>query len=232
MPDSMLHGRPGVRLFSYKMTNDSGFAPNPFWGLLTLATCKPRIREKKKKDDWIAGFTSTELCGDPVGHERLVYLMQVSRKASIAEYFRDSEFAIKIPSERSLRHRCGDNIYRPRHGKAVTPRDFDQLENDNHYDDIGGCVVGESRAHDVSGRYVLISERFVYFGSKALVIPADVRPRVPKGQSSNGSLTYDEERAQRFIDYVDYVLAIADGKRVVGPPHKWPTDDESWQDGA
>ena len=30
-----------VRLFSYKMTNDSGFAPNPFGLTLTLATCKP-----------------------------------------------------------------------------------------------------------------------------------------------------------------------------------------------
>ena len=27
-----------MRLFSYKMTNDSGFAPNPFGHTLTLAT--------------------------------------------------------------------------------------------------------------------------------------------------------------------------------------------------
>nr|WP_269667332.1 hypothetical protein [Polaromonas naphthalenivorans] len=26
------------------MTHDSGFAPNPFHGTLTLATCKPGIR--------------------------------------------------------------------------------------------------------------------------------------------------------------------------------------------
>ena len=29
-----------MRLFAYKMTHDTGFAPNPFWGYLTLATCK------------------------------------------------------------------------------------------------------------------------------------------------------------------------------------------------
>ncbi|WP_198140678.1 Nmad2 family putative nucleotide modification protein [Polaromonas naphthalenivorans] len=28
----------------YLMTHDSGFAPNPFHGTLTLATCKPGIR--------------------------------------------------------------------------------------------------------------------------------------------------------------------------------------------
>jgi Nucleotide modification associated domain 2 len=61
-----------MRLFSYKMTNDSGFAPNPFWGRLTLATCKPEIRKAKRVGDWIAGFTSRELCRDPIGSERLV----------------------------------------------------------------------------------------------------------------------------------------------------------------
>jgi hypothetical protein len=34
-----------VRLFSCKMTNDSGFAPNPFFGALTMATCKPGMRK-------------------------------------------------------------------------------------------------------------------------------------------------------------------------------------------
>ncbi|MGE3595803.1 MAG: hypothetical protein AB7N70_09645 [Dehalococcoidia bacterium] len=42
---------------SYKMTHDTGFAPNPFWGCLTLATCKPGIRQTRGPGDWIAGFT-------------------------------------------------------------------------------------------------------------------------------------------------------------------------------
>jgi hypothetical protein len=40
------------------MTNDSGFAPNPFWGILTLPTRKASMRRSKKIGDWIAGFTS------------------------------------------------------------------------------------------------------------------------------------------------------------------------------
>ena len=50
-----------IRLFSYKLTNDGGFAPNPFWGALTLATCKPQIRLSKRIGDWIAGFSSGTL---------------------------------------------------------------------------------------------------------------------------------------------------------------------------
>ena len=42
----------------YKMTHDTGFAPNPFHGVLTLATCKPKIRACRKADDWVAGFAT------------------------------------------------------------------------------------------------------------------------------------------------------------------------------
>jgi hypothetical protein len=63
-----------MSLVSYKMTHDSGFAPNPFHGYLTLATCKPGIRRSgsRRVGDWIAGFTSAALCGDAVGRNVLV----------------------------------------------------------------------------------------------------------------------------------------------------------------
>ena len=40
MRKRLVRGR--VRLFACKMTRDTGFAPNPFWGYLTLATRKPQ----------------------------------------------------------------------------------------------------------------------------------------------------------------------------------------------
>ena len=43
-----------MRLFSYKMTSDTGFAPNPFGRRLTLATCKPMIRQSTHEGDWVA----------------------------------------------------------------------------------------------------------------------------------------------------------------------------------
>ena len=60
-----------MRLFSYKMTHDSGFAPNPFGRTLTLATCKPQIRLHKSVDDWIAGFTSRTLAGHGIPVSRI-----------------------------------------------------------------------------------------------------------------------------------------------------------------
>lgn len=69
-----------MQLFSYKMTYDTGFAPNPFGATLTLATCKPRFRLCKQVGQWIAGFTSATLTGEPVGEERLVYLMLIGEK--------------------------------------------------------------------------------------------------------------------------------------------------------
>ena len=95
-----------MRLFAYKMTDDTGFAPNPFWGCMTLATCKPQIRQCKGPGDWLAGFTSGELCDDPVGRERLVFLMKVDDKTMLADYFRDERFRSKIlevPVQRSTR---------------------------------------------------------------------------------------------------------------------------------
>src|SRR5262245_31415483 len=46
---------PHVRLYSYVVARDYGFAPNPFYGFCTLATCKPDIRRTADIGDWIVG---------------------------------------------------------------------------------------------------------------------------------------------------------------------------------
>jgi len=40
-------------LYSYVVRYDSGFAPNPFGGYCTLATCKPEIRKTAQLGDWL-----------------------------------------------------------------------------------------------------------------------------------------------------------------------------------
>ena len=123
-----------MRLFAYKMTHDTGFAPNPFWGFLTLATCKPGMRRSKRAGDWIAGFTSKDLCGHHVGEERLVFLMQVDERIALADYFRDGRFQSRIPQNGPVAnvYRCGDNIYRPLVRHAWDAQDFEQLPNGHH----------------------------------------------------------------------------------------------------
>lgn len=46
-----------MRVFTYVLDHDTGFAPNPFHGWCTLAGCKPVIRRTARIDDWIVGMT-------------------------------------------------------------------------------------------------------------------------------------------------------------------------------
>lgn len=218
-----------LRLFSYKMNADTGFAPNPFFGVLTLATCKPQIRKSKREGDWIAGFTSKELCNDPVGEERLIYLMQVSRKVPLAQYFHDKEFACKIPRPNAHQalEMAGDNIYRPLCGDAIEPDDFEQIRNANHWDKVTNGPDDYSLRHDVGGGHILVAEKYAYFGGDPLFIPAEIRPQIPRGQSAQGYRTHDPIRARAFIDYV---LTKSAGRKILGAPHGWLPDDTSWQD--
>lgn len=189
-----------MSLVSYKMTHDSGFAPNPFHGFLTLATCKPGIRRSgsRRVGDWIAGFTSGALCGDAVGRERLVYLMRVDEILPIEDYYRDGRFAEKIPRKGSpdTIRRAGDNIYRARVPSPRDGNDYEQIPND--------CHPPESKDHDVGGRNVLVAHAgsYFYFGRNALAVPAHLRPDVPRGQSGFGKGTTDPRRVADFVAYV------------------------------
>ncbi|MBQ3833052.1 MAG: hypothetical protein II815_07745, partial [Bacteroidales bacterium] len=75
-------------LYGYKMTHDTGFAPNPYHGVLTLATCKPLIRKCAKEGYWISGWTSNEVQGKKQAYhftdetQKLIYLAKVSKVIS------------------------------------------------------------------------------------------------------------------------------------------------------
>src|SRR5712672_36303 len=97
-----------MRLYSYVVARDYGFAPNPFMGVCTLATCKPKIRAKAKIGDWVVGtgVASRKRSG------RLVYAMRVSAAMTFNEYWNDPRFQDKKPNMRgSKKQAFGDNIY-------------------------------------------------------------------------------------------------------------------------
>src|SRR5512133_214086 len=98
-----------MRLYTYIVKFDTGFAPNPFHGYCTLACCKPAIRRAAEPGDWIVGLTTKER------GNRLVYAMHVAQKITFDEYWRDKRFAHKVPDLRSddPERRCGDNVYEP-----------------------------------------------------------------------------------------------------------------------
>ena len=47
-----------MRLYSYVVARDYSFAPNPFFGVCTLATCKPSIRQSATVGDLVVGSGS------------------------------------------------------------------------------------------------------------------------------------------------------------------------------
>ena len=47
-----------MKIHSYVIDHDLGFAPNPFYGVCTLAACKPRIRGHAKIGDYVIGTGS------------------------------------------------------------------------------------------------------------------------------------------------------------------------------
>jgi hypothetical protein len=82
----------------------------------------------------------------------------------------------------------------------------------------------ETKAHDLNGRHVLISETFAYFGSKALPLPTELQALVvARGHRCH----FPEEVKLEFIRFTGRV-----GFGVHGAPGRWPEDDDSWMKGC
>lgn len=161
-------------LRSYVVPYDSGFAPNPFHGFCTLATCKPRIRKGARVGDWIVGTGSKQNGLDG----RLVYAMKVQEEMTFDEYFNDSRFQDKKPNPQGSREQqCGDNIY------CRAGSDWDQLKSYHGEED---------KAHDTKTDRVLISKDYVYFGREG--------PEIPKDIDSSGRWVCHEGRGHRKFD--------------------------------
>ncbi len=118
----------GMDLFVYVATHDTGFAPNPFHGYCTLATCKPRIRQRAQVGDWVVGLGSKR----NLQEGKLIYAMQVQEKMSFDEYWGDPRFTKKKPKRTGRQEsECGDNIYHTntKTGEWIQKRGYHSLAN-------------------------------------------------------------------------------------------------------
>lgn len=185
-----------MKLFSYVVAYDYGFAPNPFCGWCTLATCKPQIRATAAVGDWVIGTGAKGKYG-LVG--RLIFAMRVDEKCDFNAYWNDPRFSVKRPVPNgSLKQIYGDNIYHQEHGRW-------KQENSHHSNNRGrpkrANVVRDTRVNSV-----LISRRFVYFGSNAPVIPKQFRSYRTTGEDichpGVGHRVLSQRLAKTFVTWL------------------------------
>ncbi len=153
-----------MKVYSYVVARDFGFAPNPFFGVCTLATCKPIIRRTANVGDWIVGTGS----GSRGRKERLVFSMEVSRTMTFTEYWNDPAFKMKRPNlNGSQKLAFGDNIYHKVGGTFT--------QADSHHSYADGSPNPHNIRNDTQTDRVLIADKFVYWGGDGPLIPQRFR---------------------------------------------------------
>ena len=202
-----------MRLHSYRVARDFGFAPNPFHGFCTLATCKPVIRESAKVGDWIVGTGSKVRSRE----DHIVFAMRVTEILTFDEYWSASRFSAKKPNRSaSLKYAYGDNIYH----REVDRKEWIQEDSHHSYDD--GSPNEKNICRDTSRTdNVLVSSCFYYWGGCGPQIPSrflgskDYDIRTP-GRGHKNSFP------KPFIDeFINWIESNYECNRCFGRPLDW-----------
>lgn len=178
-----------MELYSYVIPRDYGFAPNPFGGICSLATCKPQIRKHASIGDWISGFggANTSIT------RKMVFLMQVDDICTFDEYWDNPNFSYKKPIFEGKYQDCyGDNIYH--HTK-----DGHWIQEDSHHSYENGVVNMNNLMHDTGTDRVLLSENFWYFGDSAIDLPLELSRVIAYGR---GYRKFDQEICTEIVRWV------------------------------
>ncbi len=186
-----------MRLFSYIVARDYGFAPNPFYGVCTLATCKPMIRLTADEDDWVIGTgarTKYNFSG------RLIFAMKVEEIIDFDNYWSDPLYACKRPIlNGSLKQVYGDNIYHNQGNQWI--------QEDSHHSFEDGRPNTNNIKRDTRVNRLLISRRFVYFGEEAPMVPNHFMPFIATGEylccQAQGHRILTEAIATSFVRWLD-----------------------------
>jgi len=150
------------RTYVYVVDRDFGFAPNPFHGFCTLATCKPGIRGKAEIGDWVIGMGGSRLGATG----RCVFAMRISKRVTFNEYWSDPQYLDKRPVRNGSRKMMvGDNIY---HYDARAKK---WCQADSHHSNADGSTNPHNLSVDTKADKVIISDHFFYFGSQAPLVP-------------------------------------------------------------
>ncbi|WP_296892362.1 hypothetical protein [Thiobacillus sp.] len=203
------------RIHSYVVRYDSGFAPNPFYGYCTLATCKPGIRRNAEVEDWVVGSGSNDRSVGRGGY--LVYAMRVTEVMTFDDYTLDPRFVAKKPFRYGSRKQsCGDNIYsRGTVGAAWQQRDSFHSQDD-------GSINPQHVQRDTGVNRVLISSDFVYFGGTGPKFPQNLQDcnDRPLCKSGRGVSCFDDPK---LIESLEQWVRDFGVSGYQGAPYEWLT---------
>jgi hypothetical protein len=203
------------KAYSYVVDRDFGFAPNPFHGFCTLATCKPGIRNTAAVGDWAIGMGGARLKATG----RCVFAMRISEKITYNEYWLSPMYFDKRPVRNgSCRMMVGDNIY---YLDPVT-RKWNQA--DSHHSNSDGSVNLKNLSTDTKSNKVLISRHFFYFGINAPLLPADMIAEIGF-KNGIGHKVYHSSSCLRLIDWLSNHSAI---NTVHGDPYDFEISDKRY----
>lgn len=170
-----------MKLSAYIVRHDTGFSPNPFGGVCTLACCKPTIRRSARPGDVVVGTGSArhKLSG------YLIYTMRVETVLPFEDYW--ERYPSKRPSPETAVKKRGDNIW---HRDAF-----------GNWGGVPGAVHDDRhRNRDLRGGNALISTQFYYFGRKAVLIPDEFRCLIATARGHKN--TYDLDAINFFWEWV------------------------------
>lgn len=186
-----------MHLFSYVVARDFGFAPNPFYGTCTLATCKPAIRKHAEVNDWVVG-TGSQAKGRK---GFLVYAMRVSETMTFNQYWADQRYQRKKPNlQGSVKQAFGDNIY--------------FKDGDNHWHQINshhsyrdGSPNPHNIRNDTQSDRILIAQEYAYWGGAGPEV--DQKFRDHDGYDICAGRGYKCSFPSRFVhDFVAWFRAL------------------------
>ena len=198
------------RIYQYVVARDYGFAPNPFFGICTLATCMPDIRKSALVDDFVVGVGSKSK-----GHgDYLIYAMRVNETMTFKEYWEDDRFQNKKPNlSGSKKQAYGDNIYSQQANGVWS-------QADSHHSLEDGSPNQKNINHDTKADRVLISNDYAYWGREKFPIPQALKDDERLGNRLNGHgyrCNFSDKTVKSFTAWFDQLSE----KGFLGDPLDW-----------
>lgn len=205
------------KVYIYVVDRDFGFAPNPFHGICTLATCKPGIRNTAKVGDWVIGMGGGRL--NATG--RCVFAMRITEKITFNEYWLSPVYLDKRPIRNgSFRMMVGDNIY------FLNPESNQWQQADSHHSNADGSLNEKNLSTDTKSDKVLISRHFYYFGNSAPNVPADIISEIGF-KNGIGHRVYDREKCVRLTAWLESTFGL-EVNTVQGDPFDFEISDKRY----